>query len=147
MVTRMPENTILPADILISCFQESQTDCVKVLDSEATLLSFSDHGYKIMEIDDPKDVIGKNWLEFWQGEMAPKARDAFERAKSGHYAYFEGFCPTFKGTPKWWQVSIVPLKNSLGEVEWIISMSRDMTELQTLRKENERLRSAGAATD
>ncbi|MFZ1249121.1 MAG: PAS domain-containing protein [Candidatus Saccharimonadales bacterium] len=136
----MTRETLLPADNLIGCFEESTTDCVKVLDTDARLLSFSDNGYKIMEIDNPKDVLGKDWLSFWTGEMAPKAQAAFAKAKAGNYGYFEGFCPTMKGTPKWWQVSIVPLKNDLGDVEWILSMSRDVTELHTLRAENAELK-------
>lgn len=138
----MTTKNLLPAEQLISCFNESETDCVKVLDTDATLLSFSDYGYKIMEIDSPKDILGKNWLDFWQGDMAPKAREAFEKAKRGEYASFEGFCPTMKGTPKWWQVSIVPLKYLDGTVEWILSLSRDVTELHELREENARLKEA-----
>lgn len=137
---------LLPADNLISCFNESATDCVKVLDTDARLLSFNEDGYKIMEIDNPADVLGKDWLSFWQGEFGERAREAFQRATKGKLGYFEGFCPTFKGTPKWWQVTIVPLKSDHSDVEWILSMSRDVTELHTLREENKRLRKQQAAT-
>lgn len=140
----MAANTLLPAQQLISCFNDSTTDCVKVLDGDATLLSFSEHGYRMMEIDNPKDVIGKNWLDFWQGEMSAKVQNAFEKARNGEFAYFEGYCPTFKGTPKWWQVSIVPLKYMDGNIEWILAMSRDVTELHTLREENARLKGIAA---
>jgi PAS domain S-box-containing protein len=90
--------------------------------------------------------LGKDWLSFWQGEFGERAREAFQRATKGKLGYFEGFCPTFKGTPKWWQVTIVPLKSDHGDVEWILSMSRDVTELHTLREENKRLRKQQAAT-
>ncbi|MDQ2972979.1 MAG: PAS domain-containing protein [bacterium] len=74
--------------------------------------------------------------------MAPKAKAAFAKAQAGELGYFEGLCPTLKGTPKWWEVTIVPLKNDRGEIDWILSMSRDVTELHNLRKENKRLISA-----
>lgn len=131
----------LPADKIISCFYDSSSDCVKVIDTTGTLLSFNPKGLKVMEIDDPKDVIGTDWLTFWTGEMLPKAQAAFRQAVSGKAAYFEGFCPTFKGTSKWWQVSIVPLKNEFDEVQWVLAVSRDATELITLREEVRRLRS------
>lgn len=132
--------SLLPADNLISCFNESANECVKVLDTDARLLSFNTSGYDIMEIDNPKDVLGKNWLSFWEGEFGEKAQEAFDKAKKGNLGYFEGFCPTLKGTPKWWQVTVVPLKNNHDEIEWIISMSRDITELHHLREENKSLK-------
>jgi len=127
-------DTKLPVDNLIACFNESTKDCIKVLDADATILSFNPEGYKIMEIDDPNTVIGKDWLQFWQGDMKQLAKDAFAKAIDGELGYFEGYCPSQKGTPKWWEITIVPLKNDLKEVEWILSMSRDVTELHDLRK-------------
>jgi len=139
----MKTNASLPADDLISCFGES-SDCVKVIDPLGMLLSFNKNGYGIMEIDDPKDVIGKNWLEFWSGDMSEKAHAAFDAALAGTMGYFEGYCPTFKGTPRWWQVSVVPLKDSHGEVNWILAISRDITELQELREEVAQLRAVAS---
>lgn len=124
----------LPADNLIACFNESSNDCVKVLDPDSIILSFNDQGYKIMEIDSPEQVLGKNWLEFWTGDMKELAAEAFKNATLGKLGYFEGFCPTLKGTPRWWQVTVVPLMNDHQEVQWILSMSRDVTELHDLRK-------------
>lgn len=125
----------LPADDLISCFNESSNDCVKVLDTDATLLSFNPDGLRIMEIDDLLAVIGKDWLSFWTGDVEQPAKAAFARAVEGRLGYFEGFCPTMKGTPKWWQVTIVPLKDERGDIRWILAMSRDMTELHDLREQ------------
>ena len=130
----------LPADKIISCFYDSAEDCVKVLDASATLLSFNDKGYAAMEIDDPKQVIGSNWLDFWKGDMVPRAQKAFEQALGGRTAAFEGYCPTAKGTPRWWRVNIVPLKNEFDEVQWLLAMSRDVSEIVRLREENESLR-------
>lgn len=125
----------LPAEKIISCFYESSGDCVKVIDTAGTLLSFNPKGLDIMEIDDPKSVIGSSWLEFWNEDMRPKAAAALGQAIEGRTAQFEGYCPTLKGTPRWWQVSIVPLKNEFDEVQWILAVSRDVTELTRLREE------------
>lgn len=130
----------LPTDKIISCFYDSSIDCVKVLDTNATLLSFNDKGYDVMEIDDPASVLGRSWLEFWKGEMLPKAKLAFEQALTGSMAQFEGYCPTVKGSPRWWRVNIVPLKNEFGEVQWILAMSRDVSEIERLREENAKLK-------
>ncbi len=136
----MVDSIALPADNLISCFNESKTDCVKVLDKDAMLLSFNPAGYEIMEIDDPSMAIGANWLSFWKGESSSKAQQAFKDAKAGKLGYFEGQAPTMKGNMKWWQVTIIPLKNSHNDIEWILVMSRDVTELYDLRSENKALK-------
>jgi len=130
----------LPADKIISCFYDSSADCVKVIDTSGSLMSFNPKGLEAMEIDDPKSVLGRNWLGFWSGDIRPRADDAFKRALEGKPGSFEGFCPTFKGTPKWWQVSVVPLFNEYNEVQWILAVSRDATELRNLREEVQSLR-------
>jgi PAS domain S-box-containing protein len=127
--------TKLPADELIDSLQESETYSVKVLDMDAVILSFNKSGYKHMEVDDPKTILGRNWLSYWKDEADTKAKAAFEKARKGRIGYFEGQRMTEKGTPKWWEVTVVPLKNDVHDVQWILVMSRDVTELHALRKE------------
>lgn len=136
----------LPTDKIISCFYDSANDCVKVIDPSGTLLSFNPYGLEVMEASKPSDLIGKNWLDFWKDEMHPKAVSAFKDALAGRTGNFEGYCPTLKGTPKWWQVSIVPLKNEFGEVQWILAVSRDVTEMVQLREENKNLKAKLSAS-
>lgn len=133
-------NTPLPADILISSFHDSATDSIKVLDVDGIVLSFNPAGYDLMELDSPTDVIGKSWLSLWIGETEAVAKGALKRAKSGKSGFFEAQRPTKKGRMKWWQVTLVPLKNSHNDIEWILVMSRDVTELHELREENKALK-------
>jgi PAS domain S-box-containing protein len=125
----------LPTDKIISCFYGSSEDCVKVIDTNNTLMSFNPNGLKVMEIDDPKDVLGKDWLTFWNGNIQAKATEALEKAKGGHLARFEGYCPTFKGTMKYWEVSIAPLYDEFQEVRWLLVTSRDATKQKELQQQ------------
>lgn len=126
--------TDLPTDKIISCFYGSSTDCVKVVDTQGLLLSFNPNGLKVMEIDDEKDVIGKDWLDFWRGSIQPVAIAAMKEAASGKMAKFEGYCPTFKGNMRYWEVSIAPLLNDYNEVQWLLVTSRDATDRIELEK-------------
>lgn len=117
----------LPTDKLISSFYDSTKDCVKVVDTEGILLSFNPNGLRVMEIDDKKDVIGKSWLDFWKGDIQNDAIMAINNAKKGKMASFEGYCPTFKGNMRYWEVSIAPLNNEFNEVQWLIVTSHDAT--------------------
>ena len=130
----------LPTDKIISCFYDSTEDCVKVIDPDGALMSFNPHGFKVMEVDDPKTVIGKDWLAFWQGSMHDIAVAAFEKARSGKPAQFEGYCPTFKGTMKYWEVTIAPLFNDHGDIQWMLVSSRDATKRKEMEAEVAHLR-------
>lgn len=122
----------LPTDKIISCFYDSTEDCVKVVNTSGMLMSFNPNGLKVMEIDNENDVIGKDWLTFWKGDIQPKASKALEEAKKGKLSKFEGFCPTFKGTMKYWKVSIAPLFDDFGEISWLLVTSRDATKQKEL---------------
>ncbi|MBI3889639.1 PAS domain-containing protein [Candidatus Saccharibacteria bacterium] len=125
----------LPTDKIISCFYGSSEDCIKVLDLDNRLMSFNPNGLKVMEIDDEKSVIGKDWLNLWETEMKQKAQDALAIARTGKLARFEGYCPTFKGTMKYWEVSIAPLYGDFNQIQWLLVMSRDSTDLKNLEKQ------------
>lgn len=130
----------LPTDKIISCFYDSSEDCIKVVDPSGMLLSLNPNGLKALEIDDPKDVLGKEWLAFWKGDLHQLAVTALESAVNGQLAKFEGYCPTFKGTMKYWEVTIAPLFNDFGEVQWILVNSRDATRRIALEAELDALR-------
>lgn len=136
----MSEDTMLPADNLISSFHDSATDSIKVLDTDGTVLSFNPAGYDLMELDSPTDVIGKSWLSLWKGDNEELAKNALKSARNGKSGYFEAQRPTKKGNIKWWQVTVLPLKNSHNDIEWILVISRDVSELHNLRKENKQLK-------
>ena len=48
-------------------------------------------------------------------------------ANAGRAHRFEAFCPTAKGDPRWWEVTVSPLRNSDGQVSAILSTSRDIS--------------------
>lgn len=124
----------LPTDKIISCFYGSSEDCVKVVNTDGMLMSFNPNGLMAMEIDTPKDVIGKDWLSFWQGNMQAKASSALQQAIDGELARFEDYCPTFKGTMKYWEVTIAPLYDDFGGIQWLLITSRDATRQKDLEK-------------
>nr|MCU0534093.1 ATP-binding protein [Hydrococcus sp. Prado102] len=90
-------------------------------------------GMCLMEIDDFSLFVGKNWLKFWKDEAGLAAKNAIAEAKAKGIGRFQGFCPTAKGTPKWWDVIVTPVTDAHGQVVRLVSTSRDITE----RKEAE----------
>lgn len=106
---------------------ESSNDCIKVLDLQGRLLYMNDGGQNIMEIDDFTQVQYSPWLNFWYDCDRQEAERAFNLAKTGKVARFDGFCATAKGTPKWWEVVVTPMFDKDNRVTEILSVSRDIT--------------------
>ncbi len=106
---------------------ESNTDCVKILDTEGHLLYMNHNGLCTLDIDDFDRVKNKQWWELWPEENRGLVQDAVQKAVQGHAAQFEAFCPTAKGTPRWWEVTVSPDVDEEGKVRRLLSISRDIT--------------------
>lgn len=115
---------------------ESNQDCIKVLDLKGHLLYMNNGGQDLMEIDDFNgQVRSALWFSFWSSEVRSLAEAAFEEALSGGIGRFEGFCATAKGTPKWWEVVVSPIRGDSGEVVEVLSVSRDITQRKRAQQE------------
>ena len=109
---------------------ESSIDCVKVLDLEGRLEYMNPPGQKALEIDDISQFIGRSWIDFWSEEDRPSAEAALAVAQSGGTGSFHGECATQRGTPKSWDVKITPVLGGDAEIERLIAVSRDISELK-----------------
>lgn len=107
---------------------ENSPDCVKVLELDGTLSSMNKRGLCLMEIDDFSNVEGTQWIDFWQNAENELAYQAVQSAAKGESANFEGFCKTYKGNGKWWDVSVAPVFGANGKPIRLIATSRNITE-------------------
>ncbi len=105
----------------------SSADCIKVLDLDGRLEFMSEGGMCVMEVDDFGAIKGKCWPDFWPDDKKAEIRAAIDIAKAGDTARFQGFSPTMKGTPRWWDVIVTPIADADGRAEKLLSISRDIT--------------------
>ena len=124
---RQAEAKLREAHALNSLILNSGVDCTVVLDLEGQTLHVSPGGIEAMEISDVGSIIGLSWLRVWQGADNEAARNAIAAARAGGTGRFQGFCPTHRGTPKWWDVMITPLLGHDGVPERLVSVGRDIT--------------------
>ena len=120
---------------------DANADCIKVLSLDGLLLSMNVGGMRVMEVDDFQACLNAVWPTFWQGETRELADHALDEARQGRVGIFEGFCPTMKGTPKWWEVTLSPIRNQDGEVINLLSTSRDITQRHEFQEELKALNS------
>lgn len=109
---------------IIECSQ----DCIKVLDLDGRLLTMNAGGMKVLEIVDFEPLRSCPWVEFWQGEYRNSAEAAIEKARKGEVGRFVGFCPTWQGKPRWWDVMVSAILDADGKPEKLLAVSRDTTE-------------------
>lgn len=106
---------------------ESSPDCIKTLDLNGNLVSMNEGGQQVMEVDDFGVICGIDWLTFWEGETRDALRTAIATANAGGMGRFQGFCPTMKGSPRWWDVVVAPILGADGKPEQLLGISRDIT--------------------
>ena len=107
---------------------DASPDCIKLLELDGTLAYMSRNGLCAMEIDDFGAVQGQPWPALWPEEARDLLWSAVEDAKLGQAREFEAFCPTAKGNPRWWRVSVAPVRGEGGGIERLLASSRDVTE-------------------
>ncbi|WP_103332633.1 sensor histidine kinase [Pseudotabrizicola formosa] len=115
------------ADILLSILTASQ-DCLKLLEPNGRLIFMSENGMRALEIDTFDTVNGRPWHEMWPAPLRPTLTDAIHRARMGERVVFEAECPTAKGSLKWWNVSVLPIRGADGSTHSLLAASRDITE-------------------
>ncbi len=109
---------------------ESSSDCIKVLDLEGRIQFINGLGLCAMEIDELDRVRGGPWVEFWPEAARSDIERAIAAAKCGSRERFVAFCPTMRGTPKWWDVCVTPVLSADGRPERLLAISREITGLK-----------------
>lgn len=111
---------------------EASPDCIKILSLDGQLQFMNDNGRCLMEIDDIRQVSSVRWPDLWPPEYRDTIEQALATARSGGVVRLSAPCPTAKGTPKWWDVFVSPIRDEVGAVVSIMSTSRDVTHLKAV---------------
>ena len=85
---------------------DQSVDCVKLLNNAGDVLWMNSNGLCAMQIDDPTAVYGRQWAGLWPEENRGLVAASLEAAQRGETIRFEAFCPTAKGSPRWWNVTV-----------------------------------------
>ncbi|NJM71642.1 MAG: response regulator [Scytonema sp. RU_4_4] len=136
---KQAEQALRSSEELKQRILESSQDCIKVLTLNGEILYMSKGGLCLLEIDEPTSVLNVDWVSFWQGEDYENALAAIAAAKAGGMGQFQGYFPTIKGKPKWWDSVISPIRDASGHVVQLVAISRDITKQKQAEVEREQL--------
>ncbi len=115
-------------DAFLRSVLDASLDCIKVIGLDGRLAYMNANGLCVMEIDDFSQVANACWWDLWPAGAANDIKIAVDAGRKGQPTRFEAFCPTAKGTPKWWDVSVSPVQDENGRVTHLVSISRDITD-------------------
>ena len=125
---------------------DANPDCIIILSLDGRVETMNAPGRLLMEIDDPASLANLPWSAFWAGRHAEAdARASLAAARAGQQSRFQGFCPTAKGAPRWWDVAVTPVMDAHDQPDRILVVSRDVTEVREAERHRERERDFLAA--
>jgi PAS domain S-box-containing protein len=130
------------SEILQAMLDQSQ-DCVKLLSPDGDLEYMNANGRSAMAIDDFSKLVGTGWRTVWPEESRDLVDRAFADALGGNTSRFDAYCPTMVGEPRWWDVSVSPIRDDKGVITHVLATSRDIS-LQNAERQSERDRRARA---
>jgi PAS domain S-box-containing protein len=130
LARRDAEQALRDSDQYNRSIVDNSPDCLALLTPDARVIQMTPHGMRLMDVKDFASIADSDWFGFWSGEEQAAARRAFAAARDGDAGRFQGFCPTQAGTPKWWDVIVMPIRSGDGKTERLLSVSRDITEVK-----------------
>jgi signal transduction histidine kinase/CHASE3 domain sensor protein/CheY-like chemotaxis protein len=107
-------------------------DCIQVLEPDGRVVLVNRPGLALLEVDDPDGLVGDHWTDTWLDD-AGLAQQAISDAIAKGEGRFHAFRPTVKGTPKWWDVIVTPIRDAEdvdgapAPVQKLVTVSRDIT--------------------
>ena len=118
---------------------ESSPDCVKLLSNNGQVLAMNKNGMCAMEIDDFSPFTGAAWRSLWPQDSQDKIDAAVALARAGGTGHIKAFCPTAKGSPRWWDVVVTGVRGDDGSLQNLLAVSRDVTAAHEADQQRDRL--------
>ena len=122
------DERLLQSEALIRSVLDASPDCIKSAGLDGRLEFMNANGMCAMEIDDFGTIAGVEWVSLWPPEASDQIALSLKAARTGQSTRFEAYCPTAKGTPKWWDVAVAPILGVDGTPTRIVSISREITD-------------------
>jgi len=142
-VTAAGQSPPMPSDlaeVVLNC----SPDRIDLIDALGRLRLMNAPGRRLMHLQDGDDPVGSSWLELWPAGDQPVAEEALQTARSRGVAHFAAYCPTARGEPRWWDVTINAVREADGSVAWLVATARDVSAYRniegSLRESEQRFR-------
>jgi PAS domain S-box-containing protein len=113
---------------------DNSGDCIQVLGPDGRVVVMNRPGQALLEVEDGESLRGEHWATLWNDDAAV-AQAAIDDAVTTGEGRFHAFRPTVRGTPKWWDVIVTPIRDEAGDVQQLVTVSRDISEQKRAEQE------------
>jgi PAS domain S-box-containing protein len=114
---------------------DSEPECVKTVSVDGTLLAMNPAGLAMIQARDEQEVIGRNTFELVHPEDHVVYRRLHQSASQGESGTLQFRLIGLQGRVRWVETYSVPLKDPLGNIDSILSVTRDITERKEAEEE------------
>lgn len=113
---------------------DQSVDCVKLIGLDGDIQYMNANGLCAIEGDDLASFIGLDWAGMWPDAAGAQIALSYTAAQAGEMANFRAFCPTDRGNPRWWDVSVSKVVDATGRHVGYLAVSRNVTEQHQSRE-------------
>jgi PAS domain S-box-containing protein len=122
------EQALADSENRLRAIVQTDPECIKLLNSEGIILEMNPAGLAMIEADNAGQVLGRHAVDL----VLPQYKDAFKQlvadvfeGRSGKLVFeINGL----KGKKSFLETHCVPLKNGVGDITALLSVTRDITE-------------------
>ncbi|TGN05721.1 PAS domain-containing protein [Leptospira bandrabouensis] len=115
-------------EMRLSTILQSEPECVKVVSPDGVLIEMNPAGLNMIEADCPEDAIGQKIESLIFPADLKFYRSLHQNALKGIKSSARFRIIGMKGTERWMESTAVPLTNQFGEVNSVLSVTRDISE-------------------
>ncbi|GGC66884.1 EAL domain-containing protein [Undibacterium terreum] len=121
------ENALRMSEQRFRTIVETEPECIKVVDRNGQILEINSAGISMLEAESLADVQKQTLLDF----ILPDYRSLFvalhQRVLGGENGTLEFEITGMKGTRRWLETHAAPMRNTDGEIDMVLGITRDVT--------------------
>ena len=125
------ESKLIENENYLRTILDNEPECVKVLNSKGELVSMNPAGLAMIEADNEQQVLGQRMTDLLHKEYQLGFSQLSAAVFKGNSGTFEFEITGLKGSHRWLETHVVPLKDSTGKIANLLGVTRDITERKT----------------
>ncbi len=122
------EEALLQSETRLRAIIETEPECVKVVGQSGELLEMNPAGLAMLQANTLAEAQQKTLIEFIVPEHRSAFGDLHKRVMNGERGTLEFEVIGFKGARRWLETCAAPLRNTAGEVQQFLGITRDVTD-------------------
>jgi PAS domain S-box-containing protein len=103
-------------------------DCVKTLSLDGRLQHINAAGLRLMEAETREDALNTSVISLIHADDRPRVADVLHRVAQGETCQIRFRMTGLKGTPRWMEMTAVPLRDEDGHITAVLSICRDVSD-------------------